>query len=401
MKLYGVKDSSRTQKVLVTAEYVSAKVDFPPFAPGKDDKSVDFRKKSPLGRTPVLETSKGCIVGSAAIIRYLGRLRGDVGLYGDSFHQHAEVDMWLEFGQNELEVPLAAWVYPSLGVIAANEDATARAKEDVKAVLSALNDRLLDHTFLVGEGITLADISLSISLAEGYRTVFDQSFFSNFPNVNRWFYTCINQRPVVKVIGSIPPLPHSAPAAMKGLTAAAQGGAGPTGDDEEDTPLPPKKKNVLDDLPPTTMNFDEFKRVYSNTKELESVAMKWLWDNFDPTGYSIFFVEYQKLPTECTIDFVTANLLNGFMQRFEGTFRKYSFAVMDVIGKDKCFDIKGVWMFRGGNIPEEMREHPSFDYYTFKQLSHSNPADRKLITDYWCSMDTINGLPVVDRKVWK
>jgi len=393
MRLYGVKDSARTQKVLVTAEYVSVKVDFPPFVPGKDDKTADFKKKSPLGRTPVLETPKGCIVGSAAIIRYLGRLRGDVGLYGESFHQQAEVDMWLEFGQNELEVPLAAWVYPSLGVIAANEDATARAKEDVKAVLRTLNDLLLDNTFLVGETVTLADISLCISLAEGYRTVFDQSFFKDFPNVNRWFYTCINQRPVAKVLGSIRPLPQVAGAPS---TAAAQGA-----DDDEDAPLPPKKKNVLDDLPPTTMNFDEFKRVYSNTKELESVAMKWFWENFDPTGYAIFFVEYQKLATECTVDFVTANLLNGFMQRFEGTFRKYSFAVMDVIGKDKCFDIKGVWMFRGQSIPEEMREHPSFDYYTFKQLSHNKPEDRKRITDYWCSLENVDGLPVVDRKVWK
>jgi len=149
------------------------------------------------------------------------------------------------------------------------------------------------------------------------------------------------------------------------------------------------------------MNFDEWKRVYSNTKQLEDVAMKWFWDNFDPTGYSIFFVEYQKLPTECTIDFVTANLLNGFMQRFEGTFRKYSFAVMDVIGKDKSFDIKGVWMFRGPNIPEEMREHPSYDYYTFKQLSHTKPEDKKLITDYWCNLENIGGVPVTDRKVWK
>jgi len=315
--------------------------------------------------------------------------------------------MWLDFGQNELEVPLAAWVYPALGLISANEEATVRAKEDVKSVLAVLDEHLSNNTFLVGECISLADISISISLSEAYRTVFDPTFLKPFPNVNRWYYTCINQRNFSKVMGNLnTPLQASDNAQSKTTTAVSGKQTASKKQPEEELPPEddkptPSKKNVIDELPPSTMVFDEWKRVYSNTKELENVAMKWFWENYDPSGYSIYFVEYQKLPNECQIDYVTANLLNGFMQRFEGTFRKYSFSVMAVVGRDKSFDIKGVWMFRGQDIPAEMKEHPSFDYYTFTRLDHSKSEDKKRITNYWCSLDSIDGVPIFDRKVWK
>jgi len=398
MKLYGVKDSSRTQKVLVSAEYVGVKVDCPPFVPGKDDKTADFRKKSPLGRTPVLETPKGCIVGSGAITRFLARLRGDLQLYGESFQQHAEVDMWVEISQNELEVPLAAWVYPALGLCPGNKEATARAKEDVSSVLRVLDNHLLNQTFLVGEGITLADISVAIPLAEAYKIVFDEAFMKQFPNVERWFLTCVNQKNFSKIVGSVT-LPGGG--AQAAAPAAATRPKAQSEEADEDAP-PPKKHNPLDDLPETKMVMDEWKRTYSNTKELQAVAMKWFWENYDPSGYSIWYTKYQKLPTECTIDFVTANLLNGFLQRFEGPFRKYSFGVLDVVGKDKSFDIQGVWMFRGLEIPAEIKEHPSYEYYTFKKLNPiDNPQDKKLVEEYWCSMEQAEGLPITDRKVWK
>jgi len=285
----------------------------------------------------------------------------------------------------------------------ANEAATSRAKEDIKSVLAVLNDHLLNNTFLVGENVTLADISVVVPLAEAYKSVFDEAFLKSFPNVTRWFQTCVNQKNFSKVLGAV------TLASSSGSAAAAKGGkeeskkpAKKADEDlgDEDAP-PPKKKNVLDDLPPTPLNLDEWKRTYSNTKELEAVAMKWFWENYDPSGYSIWYTKYQKLPTECTIDFVTANLLNGFLQRFEGPFRKYSFGVIDVVGKDKSYDIQGVWMFRGSELPEEIREHPSYEYYTFKKLDQTAPKDKKLIEDYWCQMDQVEGLPITDRKVWK
>ena len=51
------------------------------------------------------------------------------------------------------------WVFPTMGIMQFNKNATERAKEDLKGVMKALNDHLLAKTFLVGERISLADIA--------------------------------------------------------------------------------------------------------------------------------------------------------------------------------------------------------------------------------------------------
>ena len=46
------------------------------------------------------------------------------------------------------------WVFPTMGIMQYNKNATERAKEDIKGVMKALNDHLLAKTFLVGERIS-------------------------------------------------------------------------------------------------------------------------------------------------------------------------------------------------------------------------------------------------------
>lgn len=46
-----------------------------------------------------------------------------------------------------------------------------RAKEDVQRTLGVLNTHLLKHTYLVGERITLADISVACTLLDLYQLV--------------------------------------------------------------------------------------------------------------------------------------------------------------------------------------------------------------------------------------
>lgn len=48
---------------------------------------------------------------------------------------------------------------------------TERAKEQVKRVLTVLNSHLLTRTFVVGERVTLADISLACNLQSLYELV--------------------------------------------------------------------------------------------------------------------------------------------------------------------------------------------------------------------------------------
>merc|ERR1712173_562819 len=74
---------------------------------------------------------------------------------------------------------------------------------DVKKAMTALNEHLLNHTYLVGERVTLADIVVACTMLSLYQNVLDPEFRKPFGNVNRWFTTIVNQPQVKKVIGAV------------------------------------------------------------------------------------------------------------------------------------------------------------------------------------------------------
>lgn len=69
--------------------------------------------------------------------------------------------------------------------------------------MSVLNAHLLTRTYLVGERISLADISVACTLLNLYKYVLDPNFRKPFVNVNRWFITLINQPQFKTVLGEV------------------------------------------------------------------------------------------------------------------------------------------------------------------------------------------------------
>lgn len=78
-----------------------------------------------------------------------------------------------------------------------------RSKEDIKIAFNVLNTHLLTRTYLVGERITLADISVACTLLNLYVHVLDPNFRKPFTNVNRWFNTLVHQPQFKAVIGEV------------------------------------------------------------------------------------------------------------------------------------------------------------------------------------------------------
>ena len=64
-------------------------------------------------------------------------------------------------------------------------------------------------------------------------------------------------------------------------------------------------------------------------------------------------------------------------------FRKYAFSVGDVCGTEGDYKIRGVWMWRGTEIPNEMKEHDNFPYMTIRKLDINKEEDKQLVNDYW------------------
>jgi len=404
IKLYTDQGNPVAWKILVAAKYANVQVETPHFEVGTDNKSAEFEKKSPLGKVPVLETSEGVIFQPNAAARFVAK-QSSRSLFGSNNFEAAQVEQWIEFSANEIDLPASVWVFPILGFIQNNPTATQRAKGDIRKVLEVLNSHLADKTFLVGERLSLADFVVATSLHRLYEKVLDPAFRKVFVNANRWFTTIVNQPEYLAVAGP--------------TTLATKMEAAPKGDipeetkqeekpkkaekpkqekpkeekpkpekpketeeevDEDGIPKEPKKKSLLDSLPPSKLVMDDWKRTYSN-EDTRSVAIPWLWEHFDKEGYSFWHSDY-KYNAELTKTFMTANLVSGFLQRLD-KLRKYAFGSLIIFGDDGGLEVSGVWLFRGLNIPEEMTECDDAEHYNWKKLNHEEAESKELIQDYF------------------
>lgn len=401
LTIYTYPNNHRVWKSLIAAEYNGVSINVPNFEFGKDNKTPEFLKNSPLGKVPVLVTPQGAVWESNAIAKYVARTRADTELLGASFLEQAQVDQWLDFLNNEVDPTRGIWLYPVLGIFEFNPQAYAEAKKDMSKVMSVLNAHLLHNTYLVGNKITLADIGIVSSLVGLYTTVFSPAYIKDFANVNRWFQTCVHQTEFAKVIGAVElakdekkaPMPKvekpavnpKAAAAMAakaaGGAAAAKPAAKPAEKKEdlshlmEEAEKAPKKKNPLDDLPPSTMIMDAVKKLYFLKKPFNPEFFDEFWKTFDAEGYSIWEATY-KYPEELTSENLAVNLLDGFLSRCDST-RKYTFAVLHLDqGADGKYVTSGIFMFRGLEVIAEMKDVTDYEEYDFKRLSHTADKDR-------------------------
>lgn len=124
-------------------------------------------------------------------------------LRGTSLEDCARVLQWLTYGSTDVASAVASWVYPALSLVESTPQLVQRAQEDLKTVFHCLNEHLKTRTYLVGERLTLADISLAADLLLAYEHVADEAFRQPFANVNRWYLTVANQTHFKKANGEV------------------------------------------------------------------------------------------------------------------------------------------------------------------------------------------------------
>merc|ERR1711872_457777 len=161
--LFTYPDNFRAQKALIAAKYSGADVKVSKdFKFGETNKSAEFLKKFPLGKVPAFEGSDGTLLTESNAIAYYvanEELRG-----GSDAATRAQVVQWMSMADSDILPAACTWVFPTMGIMQYNKNATERAKEDIKGVMKSLNDHLLAKTFLVGERISLADIAVCCTL---------------------------------------------------------------------------------------------------------------------------------------------------------------------------------------------------------------------------------------------
>ncbi|KAK6945510.1 Glutathione S-transferase, C-terminal [Dillenia turbinata] len=384
---------------------------------GVSNKTPEFLKMNPIGKVPVLETPDGPIFESNAIARYVTHLKADNPLYGSSAIEYGRTEQWIDFASLEIDASILKWLIPRLGYQPYLSPAEEAAIAALKRALGALNTHLTSNTFLVGHSVTLADIVMTCNLYLGFAKLFTKSFTSEFPHVERYFWTMVNQPNFKKIIGevkqaeSVPPVPSKKPAQPKETAKpktkeeakkeAPKEPAKPKEAAEEEEAPKPKPKNPLDLLPPSKMILDDWKRLYSNTKtNFREVAIKGFWDMYDPEGYSLWFCDY-KYNDENTVSFVTLNKVSGFLQRMDLA-RKYAFGKMLIIGGQPPFKVKGLWLFRGQEIPQfVLDECYDMELYEWKKVDISNEDQKERANQMIEDAEPFEGEPLLDAKCFK
>ena len=124
------------------------------------------------------------------------------------------------------------------------------------------------------------------------------------------------------------------------------------------------------------------------------------WEMYDPEGYSLWFCDY-KYQEENTVSYVTLNKVGGFLQRMD-LCRKYAFGKMLVIGSGAPFKVKGLWLFRGQDIPEfVMNEVYDMELYEWTKVDLSDEAQKKRVEAMIEDLEPFEGQALLDAKCFK
>ncbi|KAK4536001.1 hypothetical protein CDCA_CDCA07G2026 [Cyanidium caldarium] len=409
MKLLTYPGNPRAWKVLIVAQYAGVRIDVPgDFQFLVDNRKPEFYRLSPTGQVPVLMLDDGRgVFESTAVARYVAKVGGRTELLGgDDAYTQAQVDAFCDLAACGVDPYARHTIYPSKFSAHFQPD-TARCAEAIgilKQALDGLERHLLQHTFLVGERITLADVAMCMSLYWFFECVFDPEMLKQYRSLKRWFLTCVGQPEFVSVIGSElrlcqkrpsyapPPEAEKPTAAATATTAAAEA---PEAADGEEESASKKAKNAFDLLPKSAFNLDAAKRLYSNADDSRAV-MNQIWDElFDREGYGVYIVRY-KYNNELGKTFMAANLLNGWFQRMDHL-RKYLFGSMLVFGSSGAAGscaIGGAFIVRGGGgpgLPTPLQQVDDVNLYTW------TPADvygthRQLVNDLFAWEGAFEGM---------
>uniref|UniRef100_A0A8C0TN71 Elongation factor 1-gamma n=1 Tax=Canis lupus familiaris TaxID=9615 RepID=A0A8C0TN71_CANLF len=169
--LYTYPENWRAFKALIAAQYNGAQVRVlsapPHFHFGQTKGTPEFLHKFPAGKFPAFEGDDGfCVFESNAIAYYVSNEE----LRGSTPEAAAQVVVqWVSFADSDIVPPASTWVFPTLGIMHHNKQATENAKEEVRGILGLLDTHLKMRTFLVGEHVTLADITVVCTLLWLYK----------------------------------------------------------------------------------------------------------------------------------------------------------------------------------------------------------------------------------------
>lgn len=188
MKLYTHPISGNARKVEFVLRHAGVDAELIRVDLGKgEQRDPEFVELNPNGKVPVLVDGDFALWESHAIMRYLAREYAPEMLGSDP-QARAEVDQWLCWQLAHLGPTMGTLIYertlkPMRGA-ESDEVAIERATVELDRLAPILEARLDGRDFVAGDTLTLADVSLAVSVASA--PVAGTSFEA-YPAITSWF----------------------------------------------------------------------------------------------------------------------------------------------------------------------------------------------------------------------
>ena len=358
-------------------------------------KRNSFAQKTPTTTLPFLETPQGNISESISIETFLAnKFRPD--LLGSNILERAKVNQWIEFGSCEIQKCLQEIIYPIFNWKELNKEMADNANKKLNQNVKIL-EKQLKHgkKYILGDKITLADIVLFRYLRYFMMLHFPENLRSSLlpkAKVTKWFENIMKSPEAIEAYGrtilckkQLRPLNIKIDRSKR-LELFKNSKV-------------KKEINPLDSLPSSSFNLEQFKTDFMEEKGNKDEIMKKFWKEFDPKGYSLWWLEYQNLSMEGKKLFRMKNSKNFFLERIDEDFKNYAFGIHGVYGKEGDYKVKGLWLWRGNEIPKEIKENDYFKYMTIKNLKSDNNNDKQIVNEYWTKTnknDKVEGREVAD-----
>lgn len=153
------------------------------------NKPSDLVQQNPYGKVPVLVDGDGVIYESAIINEYLQEKFPEPRLLPRDLLERSKVRIWVDFFNSR--------VHPAASDLQKNREPE-KARERMKQHLETLEKEMTGREFLVGEHLTLADVTYIpfYTRRERYTVEID----ANYPNLKRWGETLIARPEVAQTL---------------------------------------------------------------------------------------------------------------------------------------------------------------------------------------------------------
>jgi elongation factor 1-gamma len=413
-------------EILHTLNIIGKKIDFEEIKLEEKDKRNSLVNKIPTTTFPFLETEKGNISQSNAIIKYLCE-KYKPELLGENIFEKCKIIQWIEFANNEIFKCNKNIIYPIFGWNNLNKEDYNKDNNKIKEYLKIIEKELENKEYIIGNKISIADIKLFSSLR--YLMILylpEQMRNKLYPKINKWYEKIMNTSEAINAYGrtilckniikpyngiinkNIEKIDNNQKKDKKDKKENNQKNKEIKKEKEPYIPsilelprynIKPIENNILDLLPESKFDLDKFKIEFLKNNNKKN-GMKYFWKNYDPDGYSLWFIEYNNDINECITLFRTCIIKGNILEQLK-YFKKYCFGVLGVYGNDSDYKIRGCLLWRGNEIPEEIKNIDCYNKLNIRKLDYNQKKDQQLVHDYWTKIgekEKVFKKPAIDTR---